>query len=203
MPKFLDDLNPIRMVGKVLRGGLQSVEGALRDIDSVVADINREVSPERSAPPAPEDKISDEETLRYQLEAIVDDLQHLETEHLPAQGRIAGKVCDCISKAARDLRRHARETVPIAARQGKDTALYSQVAAWAQEMVRIGTADMVASGQFDEEYLRQAGVASTLRKAFEGLAAEVRPKGFRESCAECGPVEDLREWLKRKKGEGG
>ena len=203
MPKLPENLNPIRLVGKVLRDGLQSVEGALRDIDSVVADIDREVSPERSAPPVPEDKISDEETLRYQLDLILDDLQHLETEHLPGQGRIAGKVCDCIAKAARDLRRHTRETVPIAARQGRDTTLYSQVAAWAQEMVRIGTADMVASGQFDEEYPRQAGVASVLRKAFEGLAAEVRPKGFRATCTECGPAEDLREWLKRKKAEGG
>lgn len=203
MPKLPEDLNPIRMVGRALRDGLQSVEGALRDIGSVVTNIDREVSLERSEPPTPEDRVSDEETLRYQIDIIIDDLQHLETEHLPAQGRIAGKVCDCISKAARDLRRHTRETVPIAARQGKDTAVYSQVAAWAQEMVQIGTADVVASGRYEEEYLRQAGVASTLRKAFEGLAAEVRPKGFRESCAECGAVEDLREWLKRKKKEGG
>jgi len=50
----------------------------------------------------------------YQLDLILlDDLDHLETEHLPSKGRIAGVPCDCISKAGRSLRRHARETIPM------------------------------------------------------------------------------------------
>lgn len=90
----------------------------------------------------------------YQLDLILDDLDHLETEHLPSKGSIAGVPCDCISKAGRSLRRHARETIPIAARQARETKVYSEVAPWAERIMEIGTVEAVASGQYDEEYLR-------------------------------------------------
>lgn len=203
-PKLSEKLrekNPMKSIGAFIRDGVESIESAVADIESAARDIDR------SAPTQPEVKkpvegaITDEETLRYQIELQIDDLQHLETEHLPNQGRIAGKVCDCIAKAARDLRRHARETIPIAARQGKDTSIYSQTATWAQGIMEMGTAEAVNSGKYDEEYLKQSGAASSLRKAFEALLAEVRPKGFRETCQECGALEDLKQWMERRKAE--
>lgn len=57
----------------------------------------------------------------YQLDLILDGLDHPETEHLPSKGRIARVPCDCISKADGSLRRHARETIAIVARQARET----------------------------------------------------------------------------------
>ena len=37
--------------------------------------------------------VSDSQTLAYQLDRLIDDILHLETEHLPNQGRIAGLPC--------------------------------------------------------------------------------------------------------------
>jgi hypothetical protein len=74
----------------------------------------------------------------YQLDLILDDLDHLETEHLPSRGRIAGVPCDCISKAGRSLRHHARETIPIAARQARETKVYQAVASWAERIMGTG-----------------------------------------------------------------
>ncbi|MDP2660734.1 MAG: hypothetical protein Q8R28_08395 [Dehalococcoidia bacterium] len=119
--------------------------------------------------------VTDQETLQYQLDELLDDLQHLETEHLPAKGLLMGKPCDCMSKAARDLRRHARETIPIAARQGKDPALFDRIAAWADKFVRIGTAEEVGSGRHTDEYLRGAGEASSLRKELNQFAQNCKP----------------------------
>jgi hypothetical protein len=72
----------------------------------------------------------------YQLDLILDGLDHLETEHLHSKGRIAGVPCDCFSKARRSLRRHARETIPIAARQAWETKVYWAVASWAERIVK-------------------------------------------------------------------
>ena len=113
--------------------------------------------------------VSDSETWNYQTDLLLDDLQHLETEHLPAKGRIAGKPCDCISKAARDARRHARETIPIAARQGKDTEMLTRIETWANNLVTIGTLKATSSGVHDEQYLKEAGEASKFRKELEKL----------------------------------
>lgn len=202
-PKLSETLkkaNPMKEVGSVLREGIQSIQGAIDDIDSSMREIDGGT---RSQPKAEETpaSITDEETLRYEIDLVIEDVQHLETEHLPNQGRIAGKPCDCIAKAARDLRRHARETIPIAARQGKDPVFYRELASWADRLVEIGTLDAVASGEHDAEYLELAGAASQLRKEAERRRQEVRPKGFRETCQECGTLEDLKDWGKRKAAE--
>lgn len=152
---------------------------------------------EKAFPPS----VTEEQTIKYQFDLIIDDLQHLETEHLPQQGRIMGQPCDCIAKAARSLKRHAKETIPIAARQGKDPALLSEVGHWAEGMMEIGTLEAASSGQFDEQYLREAGTASTFRKQFEGIWSEVGPKGAVKPCEECVALEDLRAFLERQRAQ--
>lgn len=154
--------------------------------------------------------VSDQQTLIYQLELIRDDLEHLEQEHLPNKGRIAGAPCDCLAKAGRSLRRHARETIPIAARQGQDAKIYSEFTSWADHMIEIGTIEDVSSGKYDEEYLREAGTGSRYRKQIDSMLAElkqaqatVRPskEGGEETCPECATLEDLRSYLAKRKQE--
>jgi hypothetical protein len=158
--------------------------------------------------------VSDAQTLAYQLDRLIDDALHLETEHLPNQGRIEGLACDCIAKAARDLRRHAKETIPIAARQGHDPVVYSEAAAWAEYMIAIGSLEAVESGKHDQEYLVEAGRASNFRKEFERLHSELKgQKGQKsqikgqkteEPCPTCAGVQSLGSWMAERelKGEG-
>ena len=112
--------------------------------------------------------VSDQETLNYQLNQVIDDCLHLE-EHLSQKGRLFGKSCDCISKSARDARRHALETIPIASRQGKDGAVFSTIASWAEGLIPIGTPEAVESGKYDDRYLKEAGTASSYRKQVQVL----------------------------------
>ena len=139
---------------------------------------------------SPQIGISDASTLDYQIDRLVDDLQHLETEHLPAKGRIANQPCDCIAKAARDLRRHALETIPIASRQSKDAQLFSELASRADHLIEIGNLEAVNSGNYDEEYLRQAGQISSYRKQVEKMR-----------CGTCGEaLKTLKEHMEKRKG---
>lgn len=164
--------------------------------------------------------VSDQQTLIYQLDLMLDDLDHLEAEHLSSKGRIAGLPCDCIAKAARELRRHAKETIPIAARQGKHNSIYSEASLWAEHIMAIGTQEAVVSGEHDEEYLREAGTASTFRKAVERLYNELKGKMAKgqndqkdqeearkgeidqekgqKGCSECGTPEKLHSRLAKK-----
>ena len=141
---------------------------------------------EPSTQPETPPGVSDEATLKYQLDLILDDLEHLEVEHLPGQGRLNGEICDCIAKAARSLRRHAKETVPIASRQGEDPHLFSELTEWAQHLMDIGTIDQVETGKYDDEYLEQAGTASNYRKRVAPMFSRV--------CPHC---EEVREKAKR------
>lgn len=142
-------------------------------------------------------------SLDYQLDRILDELQHLETDHLPTKGRLDGVPCDCIAKAARDLRRHARETIPIAAREGKDTSMFSSIADEANYLMEIGTVDAVKSGQYDAEYLKHSGVISNFRKSVEKMLAEVK-SGSSPGCPECEELRRLsRQWIERRAAQEG
>ncbi len=87
-----------------------------------------------------------------------------------------GAIHNCIAKAGRDLRRHARETIPIAAREGLDASIFASMAAEGEQLIGIGTSDKVSSGQHDQDYLRHAGVASNLRKELEKMRRTTSPK---------------------------
>jgi hypothetical protein len=142
-----------------------------------------------------EKAVTDEETLTYQHDRLLDELLHLETEHLPTKGRIAGKPCDCIAKAARELRRHARETIPIASRQGKDAKFYSELSEWAGTLIEIGSSDAVASGKYDNIYLQEAGTASKFRKQIESELGQ--------PCEGCPEVRELKTFLAEQKNKKG
>lgn len=123
-------------------------------------------------------------TLEYQLDLLLDDLSHLE-EHLPAKGKLLGTACDCIAKASRSLRRHARETIPIAAREGKGTGPFDAIALEADYLMGIGTLEAVKSGKYDAEYLSHSGVISKFRKSVDKMLAEVK------ECPECEEIRRL------------
>ena len=118
--------------------------------------------------------VSNTETLVYQLDLILDDISHPETEHLLAQGKILGKPFDCIAKTGRSLHRHAIETVSIAARQKKDPVVFSRLADIGSRCMEIGTLDAVATHQYDNEYLTLAGDISTLRKQIDASLTVVQ-----------------------------
>lgn len=147
------------------------------------------VRPEKETTPV--SGVSDAETLQYQVDNIVNELVQLETLHLPAGGRIMGKSCDCIAKHSRIIKALAQETIPIAARQGKDSGIYSQLAEWAKEMQKIGTKVAVDSGQFAERYRAESGEASKFRKAIESG----------KDCPTCGEPKRLSEFLKQKEAK--
>jgi len=193
--------NPLRRAVRDLRQGLNRSRQLVHDIAQELAPSSYGVStspPVETHPPKATtspmyEGVSDAETLAYQWERILDDLQHLETEHLPMKGRIGNRACDCIAKAARDLRRHALETVPIAARQGVSTGILDEIGEWAQHMISIGTLQAVNSGKYNDEYLRQAGIASKYRKEIERLKGE---------CRTCPTMVDLKKFLEDRQKRG-
>jgi len=123
------------------------------------------------------------DSLAYQLELLADDLDALATEHLPNQGKIQGKICDCLAKHGRELRRHARETIPIASREGKDATIFSEMVATGDRLIEIGTPAAVKTRMYDAEYLRLAGVVSNYYKQVNKMMRE------RHNKSECGEPE--------------
>lgn len=206
MPKFppipgrpprLSDLlrqrNPARELREAVKDARDLIGGVRDGIRSVADEIR--VEPLESPPEGssqarePYQGVSEGETFDYQIDQLVDDLQHL-TEHLSNQGRLAGKPCDCIAKAARDARRHATETISIASRQGKPPRIFAEIAAWAERLIPIGTLEAASSGQYDDVYLEESGTASRFRKEVEKLKGE---------CETCPSMLDLKEFLERRR----
>lgn len=132
--------------------------------------------------------VTDAQTLQYQNDGLVDELSELETRHLPAGGKILGASCDCIAKHSRAVRRLAKESIPIAARQGKDPSVYAQMVEWAEDMMKIGTKAAVDSGEYKDRYALESGTASKFRKALESDG----------KCPTCKPPKRLSEFLKGK-----
>lgn len=206
--------NPLDGLREIIHDGRKIIKDAGSDIRSLAGEIksNSHIStatvPDTEETSLPETQasvqtttvgVSDKETLKYQLDLILDDLHHLETEHLPAQGRIAGVPCDCIAKAGRSLRRHAKETIPIAARQGEEPELFSELASWAQQLMDIGTLDKVQTGEYDAEYLKASGVASNLRKKIEPMFTSLGGDGECDTCAQA--RESIKRFVEERKRE--
>lgn len=197
--------SPIKPLREMVRQGREQVKRAGDDVRSIADDIrggatatpSREASNAEAVVEMPTGA-SDQTTLKYQLDKIIDDLEHLETEHLPYQGRLDGEPCDCIAKAARSLRRHAVETIPIVSRQGKEAKIFSEMRDWSQHLVDIGTVNQVVTGKYDEEYLRQAGSASAYRKQIERMFTEIGASS--SDCPGCDEArEKLSEFIDRRK----
>jgi hypothetical protein len=98
--------------------------------------------------------------------------------------------CDCIAKAARDLRRHSLETIPIASREGRDAKIFSDMASLTDELMGIGSVDPVKSGKYDADYLRLAGVVSDYRKKISQITSE---------CQECDQFQQLMDYIKERR----
>ncbi len=141
-------------------------------------------------PHSSEPAVTDDSTLTFQLDFLLDELLHLETDHLPRQGKIGGYPCDCIAKASRELRRHARETIPIAARAGYDSKLFADIADEADYLMEVGTLAAVRSGEYRGEYLKHAGIISNYRKQIDRLLVENKQVGSAD-CPECRRVKEL------------
>ena len=222
LSEILKRINPVKEVIEdaraIIKSGreeISSIASALRvegkpplESTSEEATSNRvaEAAAEPTPLPKPPEIALEAHSLDYQLDTLLDDLQHLETEHLPAQGRLQGLPCDCIAKAARDLRRHARETIPIAARESKEATIFSEMAAEGDRLIEIGTVEAVRSGLYDAEYLKHAGTISNYRKAVERMRQELSPKS-QEPCPECETLKELSRYMKyqrkqREKPEG-
>ncbi len=168
-----------------LAGGLQGLKTGNFPTPNTIA------SP---APPAPARSygVSNAETLLYQLQHLRDPLRQIEL-HLSEGCRILGKACDCCAKSGNDIRMFAEETIPIAARQGVNPAIFIELAAWGAEMQAVGIPPVVEKGEFD--YHAESGTASTYRKRVEQLIEEVKAKAAPK--AGCNTCQEKRQELAR------
>lgn len=130
---------------------------------------------------------TDAETLQYQHEHLTEELSLLET-HLSEGCQIFGKPCDCCLKAAKRIKAYAMESVPIAARQGVETAVYTNLADWAISLMPKVEKAVVEAGTYAKEYPEQSGQASLFRKELE------------KGCPSCEPKR-VSEFLQEHKGE--
>lgn len=177
-PPRLPKLPMLRDAIEDARGTLREATDGIKDIASALRlrDTGRsEVTKPPITSPAPQAQgVSDKETLEYQVDHLLDELNLVET-HLSEGGRIAGKVCDCIAKAGRRIRAYATESVPIAARQGMSPQVFVEMATWGEHLMKIGTPEAVESGQHD--YPKESGTASRFRKELGKLKTAETPTG--------------------------
>lgn len=185
LSEFIQNNNPVH---GVVQDARELIKGGQAEIHGLAESLRGEPIDNKASTPATPSLnwVSEADTYKYQCDLILDELQHLEVEHLPNKGRIFGKTCDCIAKASRSLRRLAKETIPIAARAGKNPKLFDEIASWADHMMAIGTAQAVESGEYDEVYLQEAGTASAFRKQIQKEL---------EGCTHCNDLNDLKKFL--------
>lgn len=121
-------------------------------------------------------KVTDQETLIYQFDHLLIPLRQLEL-HLAEECKVLGIPCDCCQKSAMDIRVFAQETISIAARSGKQTAIFSEIADWAGRIEEIASEANSASGKYSETYRAESGNASRYRKQIQALLSEVKAGG--------------------------
>lgn len=198
--------SPFSVAGTFVKDSIGGIKKLAKDIDDSLGTIDSQLShigkldeeePAKPVEPAPVDYVSDDSTYRFQLDLLVDNATDLETVHLPNKGRINGQSCDCIAKHARILRAHAKETIPIASRQGKNSHIFAEIAEFADKLMLIGTKEAVESGQYDEEYLDQAGAMSNYRKKLEELLGQAHVS-YSEQCENCPTTLNLKAFAEKK-----
>jgi len=190
LPKIKLPENPLSPLRKVLHEGHQQIEKAGRDIRSIAEEFHSgttdttstiqdtekapEIEPQsRTASPTTNvSKLTSEETLAYQNREIGRELWQLE-RHLAQGCRIPDKSgkripCDCCEKGG-FISGLAYESIPIAERASRSSAIYEEVANWAEELAPMVTVAAVESGQHD--YKKLSGEASALRKKLMGSLA--------------------------------
>ncbi|MBA7639509.1 hypothetical protein ES703_47167 [subsurface metagenome] len=111
-----------------------------------------------------------------------------------------GVPCDCCGKHALQARTFAAETISIAARMGKPTAIYSEISTWAPTIEAIDTPEKVESGDYDETYRKESGTASQFRKQVQSMIVELT-KG--EDCPGCEEMrESISSFIEQRKRKG-
>ena len=158
-----------------------------------------EIAPEieplrRTASATP--RVSDKDTLLYQLSHLVAVLSQLEI-HLSEGCKIMGVPCDCCGKHALQARTFAMETISIAARMGKPTAIYNEIATWAPTIEAIDTPEKVESGDYDETYRKESGTASQFRKKVQSMIGELKGDNDCPGCEEM--RESISSFIEKKK----
>jgi len=217
IPRLQLPTHPLEPLREIVRGGRERLEGASADIRSIIEDLRGNIpssttSTIQETEKAPEiephsrttsttPSVSDKDTLLYQLGHLVAVLSQLEI-HLSEGCKIMDVPCDCCGKHALQTRTFAMETISIAARMGKPTAIYSEIAAWAPTIEAIDTPEKVNSGDYDETYRKESGTASKFRKKVQSMIGELKGD---EDCPGC---EEMRETIssfieKRKRERGG
>jgi hypothetical protein len=199
--------SPFSVAGNLVKGTIGGINKLASDIDESMGVIDKELSQigkpkggstDKDAETSTPDAVSDDSTYRFQLDLLIDNATDLETVHLPNKGRINGQSCDCIAKHARILRAHAKETIPIASRQGKDSRIFAEIATIADNLMQIGAKTAVESGKYDDIYLDQAGIMSTYRKKLENLLGQAHTS-YATQCKDCPTTLNLKAFIEKRK----
>ena len=207
MPKFPnpdDVFSAIDRAGSIIDKGLGFIDKVSNGLDRIgLTEESR--APETPATP-PEShtvstmpKVSDKDTLLYQLNHLVAVLSQLEI-HLSEGCKIMGVPCDCCGKHALQANTFAMETISIAARMGKDTNIYQDIASWTPHIEEIDTPEKVASGDYNETYRKESGTASKFRKKVQSMIVELKESD--EGCSSCEErSESIRSFMKKRKAQ--
>ena len=212
IPKLTAPLAPLR---EIVRGGRERLEEAGSDIRSIAEDLHGGIpamtstiqEPRNTPEIEPQSRtsshtpgVSNKDTLLYQLDHLVAVLTQLEI-HLSEGCKIMGVPCDCCGKHALQASIFAIETIPIAARMGKDTNIYQDIASWAPLIQEVDTPEKVSSGVYAETYRKESGNASKFRKKVQSMIGELKKD------ADCPGCEEMREtissFIEQKKKERG
>ncbi|GEM_PF-1732364 len=119
--------------------------------------------PDLTEAPEPEpplvEHITTDDTIRYQRREIAKELILLEG-HLQQGCKINGRACDCCEKHPIKIEGLAQETAGMT-----PEPIFSDLAAWVEEISPLTTESASASGQFDDQYPSLAIKAREFRKA--------------------------------------
>lgn len=169
--------SPLDGVRRAIHDARDRIHGAGDDIRTLAEDMGgmarglREEAGIEEAPPTERkrSKVTNDETIAYQNREIAKHLWQLEN-HLAQGCRIPDsngipQVCDCCEKGT-FIAGLAYESIPIAERGGRPSAVYEEVARWCEDLDPMATVDAVESGQYD--YKKLSGQCSALRKKLMG-----------------------------------
>jgi hypothetical protein len=168
---------PLDGVRRAIHDARDKIHGAGEDIRTLAGDMgglthrfHEEVSSEEAPPTEPKrSRLTNDETIAYQNREIAKHLWQLEN-HLAQGCRIPDsngvpQICDCCEKGT-FIAGLAYETIPIAERGGRPSAVYDEIARWCEDLDPMATVEAVESGQYD--YKKLSGQCSALRKKLMG-----------------------------------
>lgn len=202
LPDINPPPNPLEIIRKGLREGQNQIGKARQDLHSITGGpLSLTSRPSATgiteAKPASSPGVSDADTLRYQLKNLIDALDQLGL-HLSEECKILNVPCDCCEKHGGRVRAFALETIPIAARQGKTTDIFTSIADWGGFIEEIGTEQNAQSGLLSKKYRDESGRASVFAKDLRKMKAKLQNGG----CASCAEMkESLADFIKTRKKE--